>query len=159
MAITPYRHLLVAADLAPESQPVIDRALDMRERFQARLTLVHVIDSVVDGAEYTGGAFISDPGLPGDPGLEREQLETATREMAALGERIGVPPADRLIESGPTARSILHVARDLGVDLIIVGTHGQGWLSRLFGSTSRTLLAREPCDLLAVLVPSPDGEP
>jgi universal stress protein A len=153
MTNKPYQHLLVAVDFAADSEPVIDRALEMRDRFGARLTVLNVVEYVPTGGEYAGGAFLTDPLVAQDADLEKELIETAAREMDLLGERIGVGPEDRLIESGPAGRSILHVAQDLGVDLIIVGAHDQGWFSRLFGSTTRTLVAREPCDLLAVRIP------
>ncbi len=157
MTSDPYRHLLVAVDFAPESEPVLARAVALRERFGARLTLVNVVDYVSSGAEYTGGAFIADPVLPEDMEVEHELLAAAAQQMDLLGERLGIPPGDRIVESGPTGRSILNVAQDLKVDLIVVGAHDHNWLSRLFGSTSRTLLAREPCDLLAVRIPKDDG--
>jgi universal stress protein A len=157
MAITPYRHLLVAVDFAADSEPVIDRALEMRDRFGARLTVLNVVEYVPSGGEYAGGAFMTEPLVAQDVELEKELLETAAQEMDLLGERIGVGPEDRLIESGPAGRSILRVAEDLGVDLIIVGAHDQDWFSRLFGSTTKTLVAREPCDLLAVRIPKPEG--
>jgi universal stress protein A len=153
MTNKPYQHLLVAVDFAADSEPVIDRALEMRDRFGARLTVLNVVEYVPTGGEYAGGAFLTDPLVAQDADLEKELIETAAREMDLLGERIGVGPEDRLIESGPAGRSILHVAQDLGVDLIIVGAHDQGWFSRLFGSTTQTLVAREPCDLLAVRIP------
>jgi len=159
MAIKPYQHLLVAVDFAAGSEPVVDRALEMRDRFGARLTLLNVVEYVPSGGEYAGGAFLTEPLMAQDTELEKELLDAAVQEMDLLGERVGVPPEDRLIESGPAGRSILHVAEDLGVDLIIVGAHDRGWFSRLFGSTTQTLVAREPCDLLAVRIPKPGGEP
>ncbi|MBK1706296.1 universal stress protein [Halochromatium glycolicum] len=145
-----YEHLLLAVDFAPESQVVIDRALMMRERFSARLSLVNVVEYVPPGTEYVGGAFVSEPILPDDARLEQELIEVAKKEIEALGERIGVPPQDRIIESGPTSRGIQHVARDIGADLIVVGVHERNWLGRLLGSTPQSLLKHEVCDVLAV---------
>lgn len=153
-----YRHLLLAVDFAPESEIVIERALMMRERFGARLSLINVVDYVPTGTDFAGGAFVAEPVLPDDFELERELLTVAQREIDALGERIGVPPEDRVIEAGPTGRSIQHVARDLGVDLIVVGVRDQGWLGRLFGSTSKALLRHEVCDLLAVRIAEAETE-
>lgn len=152
-----YQHLLVAVDFAPESQAVIERALMMRERFKARLSLVNVVEFVPPGTEYTGGAFISEPILPDDARLEHELIEMAKQEIDALGERLAVPPQDRIIESGPTGRSIQHVARDIGADLIIVGVHERNWLGRLLGSTSQSLLKHEVCDVLAVRLDGDEG--
>jgi universal stress protein A len=153
-----YRHLLLAVDFAPESEVVIERALMMRERFGARLTLVNVVEYVPPGTDYAGGAFVAEPVLPDNFELEQELLDVAKQELDALGERLGVPPQDRIIEAGPTGRSIQHVARDLGVDLLIVGVHERSWLGRLLGSTPKALLGHEVCDMLAVRIPPIDDQ-
>jgi universal stress protein A len=153
-----YKHLLLAVDFAPESEVVIQRALMMRERFGARLSLVNVVEYMAPGTDYAGGAFVAEPVLPEELGLETELIDVAKQELDALGERLGVPPADRIVEAGPTGRSIEHVARDLGVDLIVVGVHERSWLGRLLGSTPKSLLSHEVCDMLAVRIdpPMPD---
>jgi universal stress protein A len=152
MPDNPYRHLLLAVDFAPESEVVVERALAVRDRFDARLSVVNVVEYVPPEAELAGGAFMAEPVLPSDLDLERELVDVAQRELDALGERIGVPPEDRIVEFGPTGRSIEHVAKDLGVDLIIVGARDHTWLGNLFGSISRSLLRHEVCDLLAVRI-------
>jgi universal stress protein A len=152
MSEQPYRHLLLAVDFAPESQVVVERAVALRDAFGARLTLVNVVQYVPPGTEYAGGGFVSEPVLPEEFQLEQELVEIARKELDALGERIGVPAQDRIVEFGPTGRSIEHVAKDLKVDLIVVGARDHNWLSNLFGSTSRSLLRHEVCDLLAVRI-------
>jgi universal stress protein A len=147
-----YRHILLAVDLAPESEVVIERALAMRDAFGARLTLVNVVEYVPPGTEYAGGAFIAEPVLPDEFKLEQDLIDIAVKELDVLGERIGVPSIDRVVEFGPTGRSIEHVAKDLCVDLIVVGARDHNWLSNLFGSTSRSLLRHDVCDLLAVRI-------
>jgi universal stress protein A len=145
-----YQHILVAVDFSPEMEAVIDRALMMRERFAARLSLVNVVDYVPPGTEYAGGAFVADPILPDDARLEQDLIEVAQKEINALGERLGVDERERIVESGPTGRGIQHVARDIGADLIVVGVHERNWLGRLLGSTPQSLLKHEVCDVLAV---------
>jgi len=152
MSDNPYRHLLLAVDFAPESEVVVQRAVAMRERFGARLTLLNVVEYVPPETELAGGAFMAEPMLPSDLDLERELVDVARQELDALGARIGVPPEDRIVEFGPTGRSIEHVAQDLGVDLIVVGARDHTWLGNLFGSISRALLRHEVCDLLVVRI-------
>ncbi len=152
MADKSYQHLLLAVDFAPESEVVVERAVSMRDHFGARLTLLNVVEYVPAEAELAGGAFMAEPMLPSDLDLERELVDVARQELDVLGERIGVPPEDRIVEFGPTGRSIEHVAKDMGVDLIIVGARDHTWLGNLFGSISRSLLRHEVCDLLAVRI-------
>ena len=62
----------------------------------------------------------------------------------------------RLIETlgnpiGDAADALMHVARDQGAELIVVGTRGLGGLKRLvLGSVSAKLVREAPCDVLVV---------
>ena len=44
MTVPTYEHLLLAVDFAPETESVVERALQLRAQFQARLTLLHVVE-------------------------------------------------------------------------------------------------------------------
>jgi universal stress protein A len=143
MTTFPYRHLLLAADFAPETDCVVARAGELRAHLQARLTLLHVV-------EYLPMSYSGDLVLPEDFDLEQELVEVAKRQMAALGERLDVPPEDRRIETGSTGRTILRVAEEIGADLIVLGSHGRHGLAALLGSTARSVLNGAKCDVLAV---------
>lgn len=148
MAISEYRHLLLAVDFSPETESVLQRALQLRERCQARLSLLHVV-------EYLPMAYSGDLVLPDDFDLEQELLEVAKKQMTALGERIGIAEADRHIEIGGTGHTILRVAEDLRADLIVLGSHGRHGLAVLLGSTARSVLNGARCDVLAVRLQAP----
>ena len=58
---------------------------------------------------------------------------------------------DQRTEMGDPAAMICSVARDLGVDVIVVGSHGKGFLSRvLLGSVSEHVARHAPCPVLVV---------
>jgi universal stress protein A len=145
MNVPAYEHMLLAIDFAPETEPVVERALQLKEHCQARLTLLHVV-------EYLPMSYSGDLVLPDDFDLESELLEVAKKQMGALAERLSVPPGDRHIELGTTGRTILRLASELGADLIVLGSHGRHGLAALLGSTARTVLNGAACDVLAVRV-------
>jgi universal stress protein A len=145
-----YTHLLLAADLSPDADKVAERARQVRDRSGARLSLVHVV-------EYIPLAYAGDLVLPDDFNLEQELLEVARRRIEALGERLGVDPQDRHVATGSAAREILRIAREQGVDLIVLGSHGRHGLAALIGSTANAVLHHAECDLLAVRVAAPRG--
>ena len=93
-------------------------------------------------------SYSGDLVLPDDFDLEQELLEVAKKQMAALGERMGVGAENRHIELGTTGRTILRFASDLDVDLIILGSHGRHGLAVLLGSTARSVLNGASCDVL-----------
>ena len=98
-------------------------------------------------------AYSGDLVLPEGFDLEQELLDVAARQMTALGERLGVEQENRRVEIGNTGHTILRIAEELGVDLILVGSHGRHGLAALLGSTARSVLNGARCDVLAVRVP------
>jgi len=145
MKLPPYEHLLLTLDFAPETESVVERAQQLKEQWQARLTLLHVV-------EHLPMAYSGDLVLPDNFDLEQELLEVAKKQMQAVGEHMGVPAEDRHIEIGTTGRTILRLATELNVDLIVLGSHGRHGLAALLGSTARTVLNGAACDVLAVRI-------
>lgn len=75
-------------------------------------------------------------------------------ELAAL-ELVGADaPAVRVVrrvQRGEPAAEILKAAADVAADLIVMGTHGRGGLSRLaLGSVAEAVLRKAPCPVLTV---------
>jgi universal stress protein A len=143
MSVADYKHLLLAVDFAPETEHVVVRAGQLREQCGSRLSLLHVV-------EYLPMAYSGDLVLPDDFDLEQELLEVAKKQMAVVGDRLGVPEDDRHIEIGGTGHTILRVAEEIGADLIVLGSHGRHGLAVLLGSTARSVLNGAKCDVLAV---------
>jgi universal stress protein A len=140
-----YRHILIAVDLSDESEQVVQRAEALQAGWRARLSLAHVV-------EYVPMAYSGDLALPDDFNLEQELLQVARRRMEALGQRLGVPQPDRHIALGGASREILRIARELDVDLIVVGSHGRHGIAALLGSTADHIMHRAHCDILAIRI-------
>lgn len=150
MALSDYRHILLAVEFSPETAQVVQRALQLRDRYGAQLTLVHVV-------EYMPLSYSGDLVLPEDFDLERELVEIANKQMNELADSLSLPIAQRLVEVGATGKTLLRVAGERGVDLIVVGSHGRHGIAALLGSTARTVLNGAACDVLAVRIQ--DGRP
>ncbi len=140
-----YRHLLAAVDLSAESDQVAQRAVALRDKCGARLSLVHVV-------EYIPMASSGDLVLPDDFNMEQELLEVARRRIAELGERLGVAEADRHVVLGSAAKEVLRIVQERGMDLIVLGSHGRHGLAMLLGSTANAVLHHAECDVLAVRI-------
>ena len=147
-----YKHLLLAVDFAPEAQPVIERAVQLRTLYRARLSLVHVLEYVPQTVELMPMSYAGDVVLPEAFGLESQLIDVARGQMDELGERLEVPPEDRHIQVGPTGHAIQAAADELGVDLVILGGHGRHGLKALFGSTVKSIVQGLSCDVLCVRI-------
>jgi nucleotide-binding universal stress UspA family protein len=137
---TEKRRVLVAVDLSPAARPTIAAARQFTELFRGELRALHVVEPVpviselpppVDERELTA--------------LAREHLE---REIWPL-----LPDATggRVVRHGRPADAIAQEAAGWHADLVVVGSHGRGWLDRLvIGSVTEQLLGRLPTSLLVV---------
>lgn len=143
-----YQKILVAVDLSEESEYVLRKAREVGCS-EAELHLVYVqepMDNVYVGIVPQSAAF---SGL-GD--LEAQLGEELKEKLAALGEAFGLPRECRHILHGSPAPEIHRFARENGIQLIVIGTHGQKGLQLLLGSTANAVLHGAACDVLAVRV-------
>lgn len=121
--------ILVPTDFSPLSALALDHAVALASLCRASIHLVHV------------HADSSPPGAGGEP------------RLAALVSRCG---GDRLVVTsqvcaGPPAATIVQVAADRAVDLIVIGTHGrQGLAHLMLGSVAEQVVRTAPCPVLIV---------
>jgi universal stress protein A len=144
-----YRHILMSTDFGENSELIAQRAHDLAERYQAKLTLLHVIDYMPVADSAYG------PAVPFDATLSEELLESAQRRLAGLAKSLGRSDADCRVEIGSPKVEIIRIAEESEVDLIVVGSHGKHGLQLLLGSTSSSVLHHTPCDVLAVRLKTP----
>ncbi len=141
-----YRHLLVAMDFSGNAMLALERALHLADHWQARISLVHVVEEPLFLYESLG-----DPVLPPPPpDLEEQMLAAAERRMDELRKKHLDRIENYQVLVGPVAERILYWAEAREVDLILTGAHRHGRLEALLGSISRALVRDAHCDVLAV---------
>ena len=139
-----YKHILVGLDLSPESKDVSAKALELKEALGAKLSCVHVIEPL--SLAYGGD-------IPMDVSTIQEQIqETAAKHMSEFSKSLEIAEEDQHLVFGRPESEIHSLAKELKVDLIVVGSHGKHGLSLLLGSTANGVLQGSPCDVLAVRV-------
>ena len=140
-----YKHVLLAVDLSGEIDESLSRAV-ARVSDGATLSVVHVLEP----AFFYYGIEPAIGTLP--PNFEAEILERAQTLLAEVGARYGVPRERQYLERGHASTQILRLAKDTGVDLIVLGSHGRHGWRLLLGSTANAVLHHAECDVLAVRV-------
>lgn len=139
-----YKQLLVALDLSPESQTIVDRVKTTFVHPATKITLVHILEPL---------SFIYGGDIPIDLSELQSQMEKqATERLQQAGRQLNVPAAEQHVIIGQPAHEIQCFAKKIGADLIVVGTHGRHGLARIFGSTANGILHGAPCDVFAVLI-------
>jgi nucleotide-binding universal stress UspA family protein len=142
------RRILHPTDFSASSRHAFDLACSLARDAGAELVVLHVAPpppaSVVDG-------IVVD--LP--PGI----LDEA---RAQLGRVRPADPRARVahrLEQGEPATEVLRVAAEVRPDLIVMGTHGRGGLSRLLmGSVAEAVLRRAPCPVLTAREGLPEDD-
>ena len=143
-----YFRIVVAIDLSSESTPIIARARDVAAD-GAEIHLIYVqepMDSVYLGVVPYGPVFV---GMDQVEGRLRDELKD---KLKALGVEFDVPENCQHFLSGTPAKEIHRFAEENGVDLIVLGTHGQKGVQLLLGATANSVLHGACCDVLAVRV-------
>ena len=142
-----YRHIVIAIALNEASDRIIiEKALAMAKENQAILSLVHAIESVANfGVAYGVNAIINIDDVLYDQ--EKELFES-------VASKLGIPAEKQVLLSGAPKHVILEHAKEVGADLIILGSHGRHGARLLLGSTANAILHGATCDVLAVRLPS-----
>jgi nucleotide-binding universal stress UspA family protein len=143
-----FRRILCALDLTEGSPRTLDMALSLAEENMARVTLLHVLEGVPGSAgppRYRA--------LPEVVRIRKELFKEAedrlrlvvpgvAREFCSVSERV---------EEGVAWRELLRVAEAREVDIIVMGAHSRGALTRVFfGSTVNHVVRQAHCPVLVV---------
>lgn len=148
--MTEWKKICCAVDFNDPSRMALRHAADLARRFEAELTLVHVVAHTappVDAALVTSSTRA-------DAQLKHEE-ETLARWRTDAEERARRPVRSWLLTGDPAAEILRH-AREARCDLVVVGTHGRTGIHRLvLGSVAERVARQSPC---AVLVLHNHGE-
>lgn len=139
-----YKHILLAADYSEHGNLVAQRAKDLAQQYQAKLSIIHVVDNLpIADAAYG-------PVIPLDVDFTDELLEAAKTRLTEIADRLGIEERNRWLEIGSPTLEVVRIAEQEHVDLIVVGSHGRHGLALLLGSTANSILHHAQCDVLAV---------
>ena len=144
---TSYKTILCPLDFSRASMHACEYALSLAQEADARLILLHVIESVLGeaGAADMGHLRVSEY----EQYLEDDAM-ARLKTMVPDQARLWSAPEER-IAKGRAYQEILTVARDEGVDLIVMGVHGRSALNRLlFGSTTHHVIREAGCPVLTI---------
>lgn len=134
----PMRNILVPVDFSPTSRAALDRAMDLAERFDGNVTLLHVYH--FPPYELTDSAV-------------NEITTAADRSLEALASDLksaGIPINARTAR-GSLPEAIVDFAKGEGVELIVIGTHGRtGVRHAILGSVAERVVRTAPCPVLTV---------
>ncbi|SMC16947.1 universal stress protein A [Desulfacinum hydrothermale DSM 13146] len=143
--------ILVPVDFSEYSQKAVKYGVELAKDRKASLTLLHVINQRIIDAVHE----LSVKGYKGDfVEVMRKMVterEAELQQMVPQDWREGLTELNFEIRKGRPSEEVIQYAREHGMDLIVVGTHGRSALaSVLLGSVANTVVLRAPCPVLVV---------
>ncbi|MCB9186383.1 MAG: universal stress protein [Flavobacteriales bacterium] len=135
--------ILVPTDFSETANLAINHALDVAKRFNAEISLIHVLEK---GA-YQG---IFAPSRK----TEFNELESAQARLQEDANRIeeehGINVTQEVV-SGRIYEEIVRAADEVGADMIVMGTHGaSGWEEFFVGSNAFKVVTQSSCPVLSI---------
>jgi nucleotide-binding universal stress UspA family protein len=134
------RRVLVAADASSAARPTIEAAQRFADLFDAELRVLHVIEPM--------------PMLPETPPTvnPRDYERLLEEESAQKIWPLVRADADQVTRYASAETGIAAEAQTWGADVVVVGSHGKGFVERmLVGSVTERLLNQLPSPMLLVV--------
>lgn len=135
-----YQCILHPTDLSEDHFELCKKALEIANKFNAKLHLLHVIEQPASLQLAQGLGFAE---------LLQPVKDDALTVMNLVGDALSLPAEQQHVEVGSVKQHILELVKSLNCDLLILGCH-QRSLSPFLGSTGYTILHHAPCDVLTI---------
>jgi len=131
------KKIMVPVDFSDSSKTAVSEARSMAGFFKAKLHLVHVVDP----REY----YLLAPHeellmIPSEVDIEKNSAKRLQQMKASMAKDHSIDP-DVQVLSGDIHHSIVDYAKENGIDLIVMGTHGASGFKELFlGSNAQKVV-------------------
>jgi nucleotide-binding universal stress UspA family protein len=139
------RRILVPTDFSSSSKSALRFAAELASRFESELHVLHVIESAVipdSIARFAARKPIEERRTPAAASFAGDVLES--------GPMAGREVVSAAVE-GVAAQEIVRYAGEHGIDLIVLGSHGNTGLAHiLLGSIAEAVVRTAPCPVLTV---------
>lgn len=145
------KKMFCAVDFSEVGEAANEVAAQMAKCAGAALTFLHVTPpAAVGGAVGAPVAGVA-PAATGFTPEGVDRLARASRgKLDTLAARHAVE-SDSLVRFGEVATTITSTAAELGVEHLVLGTHGRSGVSRLLlGSTAESVIRDAPCPVTVV---------
>ncbi len=146
-----FETIVVTTDFSETSKRAVPPALEIARRFGSRIVLLHVVEDRLPPFVDEFTAYPVEEVLESRIRRAQEELERFGRSCEGAGVEI-----ERVVLHGTPHVEIAALAAERGVGLLVMATHGRGFISHaIFGSTTERVLRKAPCPVLTVRAAEP----
>ena len=138
-----FQKILVAIDNEPIAAHAADIGAELARLAGAEMAFIHVIDPALVNASDTGiqpDVFVASAKEEAKKLIDDFRKRLPQQVTALEFVQIGLPLTE-----------IVNAAKDWPADLIVIGSHGRGGITRaLLGSVAEGVMRHAPCPVLVV---------
>jgi nucleotide-binding universal stress UspA family protein len=141
-----FNRILIGIDDSESARRAVLLAADLQAKFGSRVALLHAINTPVP----YGPEMIDESRELEKIWMERSaELVKSMRSLFPAGAQV-----ESFVVTGPPADQLISHAESWNADVVIVGNHNRGAISRfLLGSTADRVVRRSPCPVLVAREP------
>ncbi|MGL1889063.1 MAG: universal stress protein [Reichenbachiella sp.] len=140
------KNILLAVDLTSNDDLLINQGIQLSEKFDSKIWLIHIAAPDPDFVGYkVGPSYVRT--------TRAEELNNEHQSIQSMAQQIQNKniEAEGLLIQGPTIEMIENEVKKLKIDLLILGSHRHGFLYETFvGHTSVNLINNLAIPILIV---------
>jgi len=149
------KKVLIALDYDPTSQKVAETGFSLAKTMGAEVILMHVMSDPVDYSSMEYSPRLGYTGFKNTEKLQIENIESLENESQQFLDKskhhLGDNSIQTLVKDGVCAESILKTAKDMHIDVIVMGSHSRRWLENIvMGSVTEKVLHHTSIPLFIV---------
>ncbi len=150
------KRILYATDLTKNSVYAFYYAVDMAKRYDSAIVMLHAVEPVSEIAFGTRTERVYQDQQRESLEVIRNRLQRFCQIVEEKNSLACVSLVTKIVvEVGYPLEQILKTADEEGCDVIVLGSHGKGFLQHAFlGSVSRSVLDRSRKPVFVVPLPS-----
>jgi nucleotide-binding universal stress UspA family protein len=138
------KQILVPTDLSEGAEQALDYACALARTLGAQVHLLNVIGIPSFGVPELGLAMATTM-------IDQQVVDSQTAIDLLAQTKCNARVGQVLVKTGDARDVINETAKQLGIDLIVMGTHGRRGISRaLLGSVAENVVRTAPCAVLTV---------
>lgn len=119
--------MIAALDFSDANEPVIEATSKLARALGESVHLVHVVEPEPTYAAY---GFSPDQ-FPAMQQLQTESLARSETKLREIACAMNLPNVETKVLQGQPLHAILDYAKEVNADILVLGSHGHGFLSSL----------------------------
>jgi nucleotide-binding universal stress UspA family protein len=161
------KKILYCTRIGPNSAYIYRHAMALAEKFDATITVLHVMETLTPDQEARINGYIGPDSIHDI--VEHEEQDAAARiknHLNSFCSRLGEENSCSLrvekillVESSSPAEEIVKQSSAMGADVIVIGAHSHSSImDTLMGSTTQKVIRKSSIPVLVVQVPAGEQE-